>query len=57
VAVDAPVEFDPFSDEYFDDPYDLYRISYGCQGAVWRRCDATRQDMKGPLTMTRASSY
>jgi cytochrome P450 len=25
VTVDAPVEFDPFSDEYFDDPYDLYR--------------------------------
>jgi cytochrome P450 len=21
----APVEFDPFSDEFFDDPYDLYR--------------------------------
>ena len=25
MTVDAPVEFDPFSDEYFDDPYDLYR--------------------------------
>ncbi len=24
-ASDAPVEFDPFSDVYFDDPYDLYR--------------------------------
>jgi cytochrome P450 len=23
--VNPPVEFDPFSDEYFDDPYDLYR--------------------------------
>jgi len=24
-ASDAPVEFDPFSDVYFDDPYDLYQ--------------------------------
>src|SRR5580700_5939122 len=24
-ASDAPVEFDPFSSVYFDDPYDLYR--------------------------------
>ena len=25
VASQAPVEFDPFSDQYFNDPYDLYR--------------------------------
>jgi cytochrome P450 len=25
VAADSPVEFDPFSDVYFNDPYDLYR--------------------------------
>lgn len=24
-ATSTPVEFDPFSDEYFNDPYDLYR--------------------------------